>query len=445
MQQRMFLGVVLQVGYRIEGAPRCLVEAAAASGFCHASGEALDGVLCEIGAQQFRLFHEKVRAVIQAHKEEWRWSQVDVAKALMLVLPGCKAKKQPRQQPSGDAPREMPQLEWAELMALQSALEEGDELDPPSAEGGALQDAEDREPLALFEALDVASQPPADHKKRKRSGGPGLRGAAAGNAIVAIDAAPERASSGRWGKLRAAVAGPLDLSTSDDDLDLRRTVHDLDMDLDSVVADVDEGGRGADPFDCSLDGTDLLGAGCDVVSPSRLDEAEPGAGAEGAAPLRAGAAVAGSAAGELTPADLCGLPGLERDPSEAPARPSPGRPDSSSPARFVCGPNHLGYLRDRRFGQYYIARVTVFGGNTAVKCYVHQHCSLAFAEWKLPKLQDLRCWAAEAERVDVRAEPAAKAVARDAHVAALRRLRDQAVWPGRTRQSLVDEASRFDS
>lgn len=121
-------------------------------------------------------------------------------------------------------------------------------------------------------------------------------------------------------------------------------------------------------------------------------------------------------------------------PRELPPPPSP-----------VRGPSDLGYLTDMRLGRS-IGRLTaVWKGSVAVKCYLHgSTCTLAMAEWKLPGLGDVRNWLASAEVPPAGADGAAKKRMATAHVADLRRLRDAAIWPGRTRQSLVDEAAALD-
>ncbi len=77
-----------QVGYKIMVSPRCLMEVAATSAFRYATPEASDRALLDIGSEAFSRLHEKVASVIQAHEATCQWSEVDVAEALMQVLPG---------------------------------------------------------------------------------------------------------------------------------------------------------------------------------------------------------------------------------------------------------------------------------------------------------------------------------------------------------------------
>ena len=107
----------------------------------------------------------------------------------------------------------------------------------------------------------------------------------------------------------------------------------------------------------------------------------------------------------------------------------------------VSGPRQLGYMHDRSDGGRALARVTpLFKGSVAVKCYLHPSCTCAMAEWKLPSLSDLRAWAFAGERLAPDAAPAARAAAKDRHQRDMKEMRDSAVWPGRSRQAIVDEA-----
>ena len=97
---------------------------------------------------------------------------------------------------------------------------------------------------------------------------------------------------------------------------------------------------------------------------------------------------------------------------------------------------------DERFGPVHAARVTgSFSSKVAIKCYVHADCSHIIAEWRLPSLQSLRHWVATAEHPP-RGAPATQVwEASAAHRAAMRVLVDEAVKPGRTRASLIDDAA----
>lgn len=92
-----------------------------------------------------------------------------------------------------------------------------------------------------------------------------------------------------------------------------------------------------------------------------------------------------------------------------------------------------------------VGRITIFGGNVAIKCNKHSDCSLAVKEWQLPSLQELRQWYDKPPWPPTTATTAAKrALAKD-HLNELRVLRDSATWPGtRTRQDLINEASELD-
>lgn len=116
------------------------------------------------------------------------------------------------------------------------------------------------------------------------------------------------------------------------------------------------------------------------------------------------------------------------------------------PEDMVSGPNQMGYLNSLPEGRV-LARITaVFNRSVAIKCYVHPgRCSVAVAEWKLPDLTSLRRWAGGAVPHQLGATPDQKQQEIRAHKAELEALIRGATRPGRTRQSLLDEAMRLDS
>jgi hypothetical protein len=68
-----------------------LLEAAAARGFSHVPTYVLDSILADMAepvGSKARL--SKVSRIIEFWKAQWGWSQVDVARALMQILPGAK-------------------------------------------------------------------------------------------------------------------------------------------------------------------------------------------------------------------------------------------------------------------------------------------------------------------------------------------------------------------
>jgi len=112
----------LPVGYMIVGSPRCLMEVAATSAFRYATPEALGRALSDIGSKNFSHLHEKVTIVIEAHKATWQWSEVDVAEALLQVLPVEKKVLARRAVP--EELSEQPKTVWADLVALSAAASE---------------------------------------------------------------------------------------------------------------------------------------------------------------------------------------------------------------------------------------------------------------------------------------------------------------------------------
>jgi hypothetical protein len=108
------------VAYESKGRARCLLEAAAARGFAHVPTDVLDNILTEMAdtaGNKPRL--SKVSRIIDFWKAQWGWSQVDVARALMQIMPGAK--------PSAKGPA-IPESTgrdfiWSDLPSIAAALE----------------------------------------------------------------------------------------------------------------------------------------------------------------------------------------------------------------------------------------------------------------------------------------------------------------------------------
>lgn len=122
-------------------------------------------------------------------------------------------------------------------------------------------------------------------------------------------------------------------------------------------------------------------------------------------------------------------------PATAPAAGPP------SPLVRVQGPSELGYFLDSE-AQRPLLRITPeFNRSVGVKCFVHPgKCTLAVASWKIPSRVALVAWALNAEPFPEGATTSEKDRIIRQHLDGLRDLRDAAQWPGRTRQSLIDEA-----
>lgn len=83
-----------QVGFRLQGPKRSVVEAAASNGFSHVSVPTLDRILATVSPpdhpQSFKLKWRKVQAILEAFEEAWGWSEVVVTSwppALARQLP----------------------------------------------------------------------------------------------------------------------------------------------------------------------------------------------------------------------------------------------------------------------------------------------------------------------------------------------------------------------
>jgi hypothetical protein len=121
--------------------------------------------------------------------------------------------------------------------------------------------------------------------------------------------------------------------------------------------------------------------------------------------------------------------------------PPPPLPPPPPAATFITGPDELGYLFDTR-DMRRVGRLTpVYNKSVAVRCYLHgAACSVPVAEWKLPSLLDIRTWLGEAVTPPVNATADQKRALALPHADKLRARKDAAVWPGRTRQGIIDEA-----
>ncbi len=85
MQTAGLASGVSQVAYEVVGNSRSLLEAAAQKGFCHVSVGILDKILEDVEGPHpgVKGHHQKATHVICLFKDEWKWSEVDVARALM--------------------------------------------------------------------------------------------------------------------------------------------------------------------------------------------------------------------------------------------------------------------------------------------------------------------------------------------------------------------------
>ena len=109
-----------QVAYQTDGCPRSVMEAAAAFGFKHVSAAVVDACLARIDRKPGRSAAQRAGALIDAYKDEWRWSKVDCARASMGVLPGQKTQK--RTGPSADMAANGDGPVWEDLPSLVEAL-----------------------------------------------------------------------------------------------------------------------------------------------------------------------------------------------------------------------------------------------------------------------------------------------------------------------------------
>jgi hypothetical protein len=139
------------------------MEVAATSAFRYATPEALDRALSDIGMKNSSRFHEKVATVIQAHKATWHWSEVDVAEALLQVLPG--EKKVPARRAVPEQLCEQSKTVWADLVALSAAAAEQAAVEATDSGVVAGDSAEFEVTPAFCDALQLARTGPG-HKQK---------------------------------------------------------------------------------------------------------------------------------------------------------------------------------------------------------------------------------------------------------------------------------------
>ena len=158
------------VTYKLVGGPRPIMEAAAAAGFKHCSQGCMQQCLLRIrneaAAVAAMLKVERAAFLIDSYKDEWGWSDLDQARALCHVMPGCKGTPaQPRCQGTTTAG-----MKWDEVAAIATAM--GGCSSSTSIQAAAVAPPASRPHAGssmdmLFRAL--AYRPPAS-KPRKRGG-----------------------------------------------------------------------------------------------------------------------------------------------------------------------------------------------------------------------------------------------------------------------------------
>jgi hypothetical protein len=150
--------------YRIDGPPQSILEAAAGRGFLNATPQAVQCVLNDLGVQTTRPFHEKVLIILQANQERWGWSELDIARAMSLVLPEHRASRAPRSKlhPEVDPG---PTSVWSDLV---SALQHVQEQQADEVSNAAVVAV----PPAILAAVDFARR---QRLKRKAPAAPRAR------------------------------------------------------------------------------------------------------------------------------------------------------------------------------------------------------------------------------------------------------------------------------
>ena len=118
------VAIVCQVAYQTNGCPRPVMEAAAACGFKHVPAAVVDACLAQIGCKPGRSAAQRAGALIDAYKDQWGWSKVECARALMHVLPGQQKKKKR----TGPSDKFNEGVIWEDLPSLIEALKAQDQV-----------------------------------------------------------------------------------------------------------------------------------------------------------------------------------------------------------------------------------------------------------------------------------------------------------------------------
>jgi hypothetical protein len=115
-----FFASSTEVAYQSQGRSRSLLEAAAARGFAHVSNHLLDTILDDMEAPRgVNQRISKVSRIIEHWKGQWGWSQVDVARALVHIMPGAKPQAARRPNPQSNSG----EFVWDDLPSIAAALE----------------------------------------------------------------------------------------------------------------------------------------------------------------------------------------------------------------------------------------------------------------------------------------------------------------------------------
>ena len=118
------VAIARQVAYQTSGCPRSVMEAAAAFGFQHVSSAVMDACLAQIDCKPGRSVAQRAGALIDAYNDQWGWSKVDCARALMHVLPGQQKKKKR----AGPPDKVNEGVIWEDLPSLIEALKAQDQV-----------------------------------------------------------------------------------------------------------------------------------------------------------------------------------------------------------------------------------------------------------------------------------------------------------------------------
>ena len=125
----------------MQGRPRSLVEAAAASGMVHATADAVAGILEALRVTGLRNQRDRVALMINAFRDEWQWSELDAAAALAQHV--SKGKKRTTKRCSGAAQdKRGPELIWSDLLLAMDKAEADKEIpEPRRQDAGPSQDS----------------------------------------------------------------------------------------------------------------------------------------------------------------------------------------------------------------------------------------------------------------------------------------------------------------
>ena len=155
---------VPQVAYEITGCPRSILEAAASRAFLHVSDAVLESCLHDMRIKSRRARHENIRLLIEGQKDKWQWTDYDIARVMIQVLPGFKRPSR-KPEPSKDFLNMEEETIWDDIQSVAHALQATSSSAAPAAPAAPAASAVPGE--SLLEAVAAVRDARAGRPKAK--------------------------------------------------------------------------------------------------------------------------------------------------------------------------------------------------------------------------------------------------------------------------------------